>query len=276
MKKITSVLTTVALVTTSASLAFAGMGAGTGVNGSVHDINFLVTQGKSYKKDDFQRVCVFCHTPHNALPNGSVPAPLWNHEPSKLPTSLQPYIWAAPANTAITINTADPLVGPSRLCMACHDGLTAVDAHGSAGTDNNGNTTLKAALPGTTDPVLPGVTDKRYIDDLTITHPIGFKYADAVAARNRSGRPDEIVPATSYFLSDVPPDSTHNRTGGNSALKQISETLYGKDGWFTCASCHDVHNTNNVSSPAGKNVTPNYFLWATEKDSIICLSCHIK
>jgi hypothetical protein len=264
MKKLGNVLAVAALVATTATVAWAGAGAGTGINGSMHDINAVAG---GYQKDDFQRVCVFCHTPHNALPNGAVPAPLWNHAPSTV--QLDSYTWAAPANSPIVID--DALVGPSRLCMACHDGVTAVDSHGSAGQGNNGNTKLRAANP---DPILGG-TAKRYIEDLTVTHPIGFLYADAVSHRNISGQPDEIATEADHFLSAVPPN-THTRSGGNAGLKKIGDVLYS--GYFTCASCHDVHNTNNPANPVAQTggTAPNYFLWAKEEGSIICLSCHIK
>jgi hypothetical protein len=264
MKKLGSVMAVAALVATTATVAFAGAGAGTGINGSMHDINSVAG---GYQKDDFQRVCVFCHTPHNALPNGSVPAPLWNHAPSTV--QLDPYTWAAPANQVLAID--DPLVGPSRLCMACHDGVTAVDSHGSAGQGNNGNTKMTA---GYADPVLGG-TATRFISSLQVTHPIGFQYADAVAARNVSGQPAEIASPNDHFLSSVPAN-THTRSGGDPALKKIGDVLYS--GYFTCASCHDVHNTNNAVNPVAQSggTAPNYFLWAKETGSIICLSCHIK
>jgi len=267
MKKLASILAVTALVATSATVALAGSAPGTGVNGSMHDITYMAQSQGAYQADDFQRVCVFCHTPHNALPNGSVPAPLWNHAPSTV--TLDPYTWAAPANLPIGFNS-DPLVGPSRLCMACHDGVTAVDSHGSAGSGHNGNTKMTASY---TDGL--GNTANRFINNLGVTHPIGFQYQDAIDNRNLSGQPAEIATQTDHFLTAVPAN-THTRTGGDPGSKKIGDTLYS--GFFTCASCHDVHNTNNKASVAALSDghTPNYFLWAPEQGSIICLSCHIK
>ena len=85
-----------------ATIAHAGQRPATGVNGSFHDITFLGATRGDYNQDDFQRVCIFCHTPHNAEPNGTVAAPLWNHEPTTV--DLAPYTWAAPANLTITFN----------------------------------------------------------------------------------------------------------------------------------------------------------------------------
>lgn len=270
MKKLACALAVAALVATTAGVSLAGRDPGTGVNESMHDITYLGKSMGGYNQDDFQRVCVFCHTPHNALPNGAVPAPLWNHAPSNV--TLEPYTWAAPANSVIAFD-ADPLVGPSRLCMACHDGVTAVDSHGSSGSKLNGNHAMASAY---TDGL--GNLAKRYIEDLAVTHPIGFLYQDAVNARN-SGGLVELVTADQPFLTtgSVPdnPD-TKNRGSWITGSKKIQDTLYA--GYFTCASCHEVHNTNNVPSAAAisDGHIPNYFLWAPEEKSTICLSCHIK
>ena len=59
--------------------------------------------------------------------------------------------------------------------------------------------------------------------------------------------------------------------------KKISDTLYG--GYVTCASCHEVHNTRNAVNAASiysPTFTPNYFVWAPEEGSALCLSCHVK
>ncbi len=255
----------VAFVGLMAGFAYAGSGAGTGINGSMHDIN----SAAGYTGDVLQRSCVFCHTPHNAQPNGSVPAPLWNHAPSNV--TLDPYKWAAPANQPIAFN-ADPLIGPSRLCMACHDGVTAVDSHGNGGLGNSAASGTTLMTSHYTDGI--GGDAKRFVKDLTVTHPIGFLYQDAL---NERGSNVEIVPATNKFITGPTATllaagfDTKNRTIATDG-KKISDTLYG--GYMTCASCHEVHNTNNAKPDAGHSY--NYFLLAKEEGSAICLSCHIK
>ena len=267
MRKLAVVLT-VAGITATATVAFAGAKPGSGINGSMHDINAAA----GYQGDSLGRTCVFCHTPHNAIAADSL-VPLWNHAETTLPV-MNPYVWAAPTNAKIAINS-DPLIGPSRLCMACHDGTTAVDSHGSA---NAGATSGSTAMTASYTDAL-GNTAKRYITDLTVTHPIGFLWADALSAR-----PGEIVQANTAFLA--PLDTTNSGTfdtnaagssvqgnGSNGAsAKKIADTLYG--GFMTCATCHDVHNSVNASPQTGHNY--NYFLYAQEEGSAICLSCHVK
>jgi cytochrome c5 len=278
MKKLV-VLIAFASLTAGASMALAGSKAATGINGSMHDIN--VAGGGTYKADLFSRTCAFCHTPHNAQANGATPAPLWNHAVSTV--KLDPYVWASPLNTGITF-AGDPLIGPSRLCMGCHDGIAAVDSHGSAGSFNGGATPLRSSY---TDQL--GGTAKRYIDDLTVTHPIGFKYSDAVLARNTGTNADGkqlVLPGVGFIkdattlVSGATTFDTNDLTStirSNTTQKTIGDTLY--NGYFTCASCHDVHNSVNAAPlpatiAAGNSY--NYFIYAQEEGSAICLSCHIK
>lgn len=237
--------------------AIAGSTPQTGVIGSRHDINSI----GAYNQDTFQRVCVFCHTPHNAeTSSNNLPSPLWNHAQSKI--ILAPYAWAYPANQAITFN-ADPLIGPSRLCMGCHDGVTAVDSHGASGSSNNGSQPLTTT----------GYT----VNNLTKIHPIGFLYADAMAAR--PGRLTD--PSTTGFLASSPfgassgSSNTYTRVGYIQGNVLIASTLYS--GYVTCATCHDVHNTNNAINLPNPNtgIAVNYFVRAPEQGSALCLSCHI-
>ncbi|MDR3502851.1 MAG: hypothetical protein P4L79_09735 [Legionella sp.] len=249
------------------TFSMAGSLPGTGVAGSFHDIGYLGAVYGNYAQDDYQRICIYCHTPHNAQADGIQIAPLWNRAASTV--NLAPYSWTAPANLSIPFG-ADPLVGPSRLCMSCHDGVTAVDSHGPyIGTAQGG-------LGGSSVLSSPG----RFIDNLSITHPIGFLYQDALNAR-----PGELVDPSSCFIDRVPSGaaamtaSTKDRQASNYTYrtKKIGETLY--NGYLTCASCHDAHNTDNVTNdPALSNpsYSPNYFVWAREQNSALCLSCHVK
>jgi cytochrome c553 len=78
-----------------------------------------------------------------------------------------------------------------------------------------------------------------------------------------NNRPGEIVDPSNYFIASVPSAAatvkvdTHNRAASGIiySTKKISDTLYG--GYLTCASCHEVHNTDNaVNDPCMSN--PSY------------------
>jgi hypothetical protein len=259
LKKI-AVALAIGSIAATATVALAGPGAGTGINGSWHDIN----SAAGYTGDSLGRTCVFCHTPHNAIAADSL-VPLWNHAETKLPV-MAPYAWVAPTNKGIGFS-GDPLIGPSRLCMACHDGSTAVDSHGSAAAGEvSGSTPMTASYKDAL-----GNTAKRFITDLSVTHPIGFNYDQAASTRGTG----EIMPSSNgYITSPIVAASwdTTNRAGVTTSTKKIKDTLYG--GFMTCATCHDVHNSVNAKPAAGHSY--NYFLYAQEEGSAICLSCHVK
>lgn len=285
MTKKIAVALAMASIAATTTVSSAGSIAGSGINGSKHDINAVA----GYSGDTLNRTCVFCHTPHNAYKtmqpggNGSGDAltPLWNHADNQSSFIANAYAWVAPTNKTISIAT-DPLVGPSRLCMACHDGNTAVDSHGTAGSSIGTKTMSANNTVGSSYSDALGHTVNRYITDLTVTHPIGFSYDSARQIRGSK----ELVPSSFGFLISAPygtgaagwdTQARYDSTGvgpiDSTALtpKKISDTLYG--GYMTCATCHDVHNSVNVSD---SNHSYNYFLYAKEEGSAICLSCHIK
>ncbi|GFO53095.1 cytochrome c [Geomonas sp. Red276] len=289
-----------------ANFAFGGIPAGTGVNGSLHDMTVVV----GTNADAMGRVCVFCHTPHHAqstktasTTTGSTAIyPLWNHDiPSD--AGYTPYAWATPMNTkddqGNSFTITDPLAGPSRLCMSCHDGAIAIDQHGdamaSAPTTFIGNVNTGLGLGR-------GQLGK----DLTQTHPIGFDYVAIAAWRNAHAnngfdnadgtKSTEIVTAEHTYATQVATNGTvqgvyNTVTRAPAGNKTIGDNLYNSK-IMTCATCHEVHNKENATqdpftdggtktlSLAGTKTfamtAPNYFLYAKQTASLICLSCHVK
>lgn len=246
-----------------ATMAYAGMPAASGISGSKHDMNMY--NGWGGQIDNYSRVCVFCHTPHNATNekddqgNGY---PLWNHTFSS--TKFDSYAWAASANLAINIE--DPMMGPSRLCMSCHDGSIAIDQHGT--TAGSVNLSGDAAVGK---------------DGLTNDHPIGFSYLLAQSTRNSktdtTPQGQELRDVKLRFAGSIIPATSStefDKVEEDTAARTIESVLYNKE-YVTCASCHDVHNKNNAKQKKGLvGEAPNYFLWAEQSQSLICLSCHIK
>ncbi len=168
MKK--SLLVATLIVALSAGVAAAGPG--DGVLQSPHDMRFSA-HAVDFGGND--RVCAFCHTPHHAYLDSDPNAyyPLWSRQ---LDTeTFSPY-------TSPTINASDYAsdiaIGPSRLCMTCHDGSIAPDQHYNfAGVVN----TLSGdswGQPGI------GAGDNKLLDD----HPIGFNYNE-VAIGPTNGDP---------------------------------------------------------------------------------------
>lgn len=250
MKKVTIAVSFVSLlVATSAyALNFTQDGAtnvpGQGVNKSKH--NMLLFQGTV--KDGEGRVCAYCHTPHHALAAGEEGdyMPLWSH--TLLNTAQR--AGYTPYKTATFDAGTDPLAGPTLLCMSCHDGLIAVDQHyGVDGVAKLNDDSFAG------DVLLGGGTAIAKEQSLSNDHPIGFSYTAQLTTRGAD-------------LEDV---DTVFRGG----TKTIGSGLYGTNKIFTCASCHDVHNKDNVKN-TNTGSTRNYFLLGDNNQSRFCLTCHKK
>lgn len=226
----------------SGSTALAGTAPGSGISLSSHDINTL----RGATQDSEQRICAFCHTPHHSYdPSAYDYMPLWSHDLTQ--QNFIPYrsVTLEPE----TLGVIDPLIGPSRLCMSCHDGIIAADRHYSS------------FEPGTR--ILTGDGfDGMAIGasgDLTNDHPIGFDYTKVAGANGANGTDRRIFAA----------DATRAFNGNPGVL--IQDQLYNGT-IMTCATCHDVHNKDNTNGSG----TGNYFVLAPQRDSQLCLSCHDK
>lgn len=93
------------------------------------------------------QVCLPCHVPHNAQDRPGERNLLWNHAETE-------------QTFAMFSSSAGQPQGTSKLCLSCHDGVTALDSYG-------GNV-------GTT--VLPSGDRHNLGTDLTNDHPIGVAY----------------------------------------------------------------------------------------------------
>lgn len=168
----------------------------------IHSVHNLTRQSGVVTQND--EICIYCHSPH--VDDITVIAdynPLWSGD-VQTSTSFEPY---AANNRSFTFDgvVGDPLVGPTRLCISCHDGTIAVDS------------ALAASL-GTR-----FIVPRRMIGDgatLASDHPVGFDYVAAAATDN------EIRPATTAFANGT-----------------IADYLFtsGTQEIMTCATCHDVH-----------------------------------
>jgi hypothetical protein len=263
MKK--QLLVALALTAVSAATAFAGAGAGTGVLGSVHDMNVAVNG--TLTADNQGRVCAFCHTPHHAIVDATDAdyLPLWSHDLTTLTNGAYTQYGDLSYTYDADTNVIDALAGPSRLCMSCHDGLIAPDQHyggANSGTKFAGNDFL-----GTANAPQIGIGAG---GELNKTHPIGFNLADAIAL-DLVSNPDGKL----GFVADLATSATFLGTGG----KAVSSQLY--NGLMTCATCHDVHNKDNVVNDGfdadhTDGVGRNYLVFAKQAGSQLCLSCHAK
>ncbi len=143
------------------------------------------------------QVCLPCHVPHNAYPydDEGIDMVLWNHD--------------APNHTFDMYTTLDGTTpgqpeGPSKMCLGCHDGVTALDSYGGATGSIFFDPDSPVNIGGGT---IPG--------DLTNDHPIGLTYP--------TGNPGYKDP------------------GGFSGVKLVN---IGGDNRVECTSCHEPHNNH--------------------------------
>ena len=220
----------------------------TGVVKSVHDMR---NYGGS-ANDPMDRVCAYCHTPHHAATTGNDYLPLWSHTISQ--EALVPY-WSDTIQATVT--PGDFLMGPSKLCMSCHDGSIAVDQHYNiAGTNKI-----------TGDDYLQPTVGEYNGSTLTNDHPIGFVYND-VAAASTTGIGTDTTGTKDNYIKRA--DSNLKFLGNADQNMTVEERLY--KGYMTCATCHDVHNKKN-SDLTG---VQNNLVLAPQSGSQLCLTCHIK
>ena len=143
------------------SLLLAGVAGAGSIMDSKH--NLSVTGKGEIKSSSETQVCIFCHSSHNASPEG----PLWNHvttTPGKFNTYKRSTLDSQPQQPN----------GATKLCLSCHDGTIAVGAvRGLSEPIPMQNVGSRGEIPA---------TRKSHIGtDLTGTHPVSVMYSQNVA-----------------------------------------------------------------------------------------------
>jgi predicted CXXCH cytochrome family protein len=125
------------------------------------------------------RICVFCHTPHDAAPA----SPLWNKE-------IEPQTYTLYASPTLRAGPLQQPMGATKLCLSCHDGTVAIGAvlNPAGGIGFPGSGTLP---PGT-------LSD--FGLDLSGHHPVSFPYHEALPNPELAPRPPA---ALNYGAADV-------------------------------------------------------------------------
>ncbi len=125
--------------------------------------NLSVSGKGDIKSPTETRICIFCHSSHNASTEG----PLWNHKTTTT-GKFQTYKRSTMKSRAEQPN------GSTKLCLSCHDGTIAVGAiHNRATSIPMNNVGSSGEIP---------VTSKGHIGtDLTGTHPVSVKFDQKVA-----------------------------------------------------------------------------------------------
>lgn len=200
------------------------------------------------------RVCIFCHTPHNATPL----SPLWNKD-------LEPQVYAVYTSPTLKAGPLPQPTGPTKLCLSCHDGTIAMGAvvnpSGGINMSSGGR--------------LPAGSLSDFGTDLSGHHPVAFPY--------RSALPNiELAPAPPPDLVFGGVDELHCTTC-HDPHKDLYGRFLAKDNRYSalCITCHQItgwdtsaHATSTASVvgilPRPPRTWPTY----TQLGEWGCETCH--
>jgi predicted CXXCH cytochrome family protein len=206
---------------------------------SPHNLSISGGKGTHGIAYDEIRVCVFCHTPHNAINVDSL-APLWNRA---LPPAGQSYTMYDSDTFSQKVNPrpSSP-TGASRVCLSCHDGTLALNRYG--GVVLKGGIAGSAAITMPTDPII--AKNANLLTDLSDDHPISFPYTGDLAARANLVAPEALHPAVKL----------------------------GKNGSLECTACHDPHDNQFGNFLVMNNGDPTKPEYNPAVTSPLCVACH--
>jgi len=229
--------------------------------------NLSVSGPGTVKAVDEERICIFCHTPHDALAD----APLWNRYETTTTFTLYP------TGGSMQAVPGQPN-GSTRLCLSCHDGTAAVGlVHNPDETISMYNVASLGEMQSTSSANLG--------TSLADDHPVSMipSLDDPEISLPVSG--DAVQLDSDGYLQCRSCHNPHDNTYGyflvaSSDGSEICVTCHTKNYWTisehgattdptfaqlltqACSSCHDTH-----SAPV-----PARLLVLSEET--LCFACH--
>ena len=220
----------------------------TGIANTKH--NLSVTGPGQLKAFTETRICIFCHTPHNAAPS----TPLWNRE-------ITPFNYTLYSSTTLVARPLQP-TGPSRLCLSCHDGMIALGKvlRPSQGINMTGEiTSLRASYIGT---------------NLSDDHPISFSYYSALPNSELAATvPSDLLTYGNGIIECTTCHDPHDDSYGkflvmDNRYSGLCTKCHIEDGW--------LQSTHRTSTAVWNGVQPNPWprtSWTTVTENG-CENCH--
>ena len=211
------------------------------------------------------RICVFCHTPHNANPR----APLWNKNIDAISYSAYPLYWST------TMASPKVLTGPtgaSRLCLSCHDGTIAL------GEVVRPTDKIAMNVPAG----IPATSRSYFGTSLASHHPISFSYYDATANPEINATP----PDTLLFYNNAviqcttchdPHDNTNKKfLAVNADFSGLCILCHSMTGWLAASHNSSSSGWNGLEDnpwPRTSGSGPWDLHWTTVAQNG-CENCH--
>jgi predicted CXXCH cytochrome family protein len=216
--------------------------------------NLSVTGTGATRASSETRICIFCHTPHNATPL----SPLWNKD-------LEPQVYTVYASPTLRAGPLPQPSGSTKLCLSCHDGTIAMGAV----LDPFGGITMSGG------DTLPPSSLTNFGLDLSGHHPVSFPYHTALPNT-------ELVASPPAELTYGGADEIHCST-----CHDPHKDLYGKflvkDNRYSalCITCHQIpgwagsaHATSTTSVVAILPRPPKTWPTYTQLNEWGCETCH--
>jgi predicted CXXCH cytochrome family protein len=200
------------------------------------------------------RICIFCHTPHNATPQ----SPLWNKE-------LRPQVYDVYTSSTLKAQPLPQPTGPTKLCLSCHDGTIALGAvvNPAGGITMAGGNTF------------PAGSLSNFGLNLSSHHPVSFPYSSSLPnAELVPSPPANLVLGGDGEVHCTTCHDPHNDTYGKFLLM---------DNRFSalCTSCHQMngwvgsaHATSTASVVGVLPIYPKTWPTWTQLNEWGCETCH--
>lgn len=166
--------------------------------------NLSVSGPGSVRAVSETRVCVFCHTSHNA----AFQAPLWNRES---PGGTYQMYWSDTMDAYGSSAEAPQPNGSSKLCLSCHDGTIALGS-----TVSEGRIEMQGGIT-----TMPTTSDANLGRDLSGDHPVSFIVTDHLVTTNNA-------------KGDVSLRSV-------SEMRNHPLVRLDRENRIQCTTCHDPH-----------------------------------
>ena len=215
--------------------------------------NLSVTGPGPIRAVSESRICIFCHTPHNATPL----SPLWNKE-------LEPRTYTVYDSPTLRAGPLPQPSGATKLCLSCHDGTIAMGTvvNPAAGIPMDHDTLGIASL-------------SNFGLDLSGHHPVSFAYHQALPNPDLAASPPtDLVYGGMDEIHCTTCHDPHNDTYGKFLLKDNRYSAL-------CTSCHQIagwsnsaHATSSASVAGILPRPPKTWPLYTQLNEWGCEVCH--
>lgn len=207
-----------------------------------HNLSYLatITAGNMNRYfTQYNEVCVYCHTPHNA--NSDTSAPLWNRN---MPTGSYNMYTSSTMDSTMDSSPA----GVSLACLSCHDGTIAVDS--IINPPNSGWT----SSPFHASMMQGGGCALCHDGGLSSDHTQAYLIEESGGTSLSNDHPISMT----YPTPAQDPDFFASADVVAAGLRLYS-------GKVECPTCHEPHDNAYVP-----------FLRKSNADSALCFTCHDK